>query len=132
MTMEMMHRDSGACNTTGRRFTYDLQYASDQSSEIAIVVFNYPNTAHPKLKFKQHYIVELVRAEDIDLIKPEDGDTHNPIWGKLSIHDGTPTIKASGKEHDQQRSRAATKKRSMRQTKQTASKDIEVSERDRC
>jgi hypothetical protein len=97
MTMEMMHQDSGACNTTGRRFTFDFHYASDQSSEIALTVFNYPDSAHPKWKFKQHDIVELMRAEDIDLIKPEDGDTHNPIWGRISVDDGSPTIKASSK-----------------------------------
>ena len=116
MSMAMMHRDSGACNTTGREFTYDLQYASDQSQDILIVVFNYPGTAHPKWKFKQHDIVELMRAEDIGLIKPEHGDTHNPIWGIISIDDGTPAVQTSNKERESQRSQAAQKKRSTRLT----------------
>jgi hypothetical protein len=114
MTMETVHRDSGASTTKGRRFTFDLHHASDHSSEIALVVFNYPDTAHPKWKFKQHDIVELTRTEDIGLIKPEDGDTHTPIWGRISLDDVNPAIRASNREREQQRSKAALKTRAFR------------------
>ena len=52
----LTHQDSGE-KVQGTRFTYELQYASTESFEIALVVFNYEDTIHPQWTFKQHDVV---------------------------------------------------------------------------